>query len=124
MFSHASCIVDLQDCKKIKMRIPLFYILNQTGHVEYEMSLLDPGQLQETLNSSMNAIQVKVHEKNASPYLGLVYRNQYIQVFGFYSCTGWTMLVGFENGPYNGDEVCDIRFSSLILVGSCLRLCN
>jgi hypothetical protein len=104
------------------MQIPLFSIRDQNGRVEYELSLLSQTQTQETTSVALSAVNEKVAQKIPSPYLGLVHRNQYIQVFGFYSCTGWTLLVGFENGPYNGDEVCYSSFLVLIYVGCALDI--
>ena len=87
------------------MQIPLFSIQNPEGKTEYQMSLLDESSKRQAMEVSSAAAQEKVMNNPTSPFLGVVYRNQYIQVFGLFSCTGWTLLVGLENGPYNGDEV-------------------
>ena len=87
------------------MQIPLCAFYAPDGSQQYLLSHLDVSERDTVLNHSFNAILDKLYGKPTSAYLGVVYRSSAIQIFAFFSCTGWTMVVGLENGPFDGDEV-------------------
>ena len=94
------------------MQIPLFSVYSPSGKNEYLLSLLSDDQTSKILSEAKDSAHQKISTGLVSPFVGLTFRSHDIQVFTFLSCTGWMLLVGFENGPFNGVEVWVMRLSS------------
>lgn len=87
------------------MQIPLFSVYNPTGENEYLLTTLDHVTCEKIQAEARLGTAQVIANPIVSPFLGLTFRSHDIQVFSYISCTGWLILVGFENGPFNGLEV-------------------
>jgi hypothetical protein len=96
------------------MQIPVFSVYSPSGENEYLFTTLSDSHCNLILNDAKAGLKQKVTDNLVSPFLGLTFRSQDVQIFSFVSCTGWLLIVGFENGPFNGTEV--RRFPLLFII--------
>ena len=107
MDSRLACMQIITRPKKtFQMQIPVFSVYSPSGENEYLFTTLSDSQCNLILKDAKSGLKQKVTDNLVSPFLGLTFRSQDIQIFSFVSCTGWLLIVGFENGPFNGSEVC------------------
>ena len=97
---HMSKIVNFS------MQIPLFSVYSSSGENQYLLTTLSDSVCASVLSDARQGTSQRIGETIVSPFLGLTFRSQDIQVFSYISCTGWVLLAGFENGQFNGGEVC------------------
>ena len=96
------------------MQIPLFSVYSPSGENEYLLTTLNDTVCNALLGEAKRGAAELIGANLVSPFQGLTFRSQEVQVFSYISCTGWLLLVGFENGPFNGTEVECSPFCSIL----------
>jgi hypothetical protein len=88
-----------------QMQIPFYCVFSPNGAQEYMVSSLIAPESESLLVTGISAVTNKILDQPTSPYLGLVHRSASIQLYAYMSSTGWVLMLGLEQGPYDSDEV-------------------
>ncbi len=87
------------------MQIPLLAFFGPDGSRQSIKSSLHEEETESILTTGISAITNKLLDSPTAAFLGIVHRSMGIQLYAYISCTGWTILLGLEPGPYDSDEV-------------------
>jgi hypothetical protein len=104
------------------MQIPLCVVFAPDGSREYLQSSLSDGETDSLISSTMDTLRARTNSYPNSPFMGILHRHSSVQVFGFVSSSRWTIILGVENGPFEGNDVaraCSERIMSAISDSVC-----
>ena len=88
-----------------EMQIPFYCVFAPDGTQHFKSSTLTPHETESLLTTGISAVTNKMLDQPTSPYLGLVHRSASIQLYAYLSSTGWLLMLGLEQGPYDSEEV-------------------